>query len=610
MAIAAVVVLSLSRCANTRQGPTGGPKDTIPPVLLHTAPMANTINFKGDKITLTFNENMQVKDASKNVVLSPPALLRPVVRRSGHSINVILQDTLQRDRTYTIDFGSSLVDNNESNPYPPYKFTFSTGPVIDSMVFTGVVRDAFTQEPLAGMTVMLYENLSDTAIYKTMPVAIARTDAWGYFAVQNIAPRTYRMIAIEDKNSNYRYDAGSEKIAFLDSTVVPEETVSELPPLIDIKDTVALEARPFERFLFASKENAGKQYLVEYPQLGKRQFKLVFNQRNPEIHSFVINDIDSTGYVVESSRFGDTLTYWLTAPTLPDTLRATINYLKTDSLEQLSLTETLLKFSMKKDDKKKEEKKKEGEEEKPKLQPKIDFNLQNGMHRGITITFDALPVKIDTSKLALFKINTEKKTRTAEPFRWVRDTTSLLRFYVQAKWTTVTDYEFVADSAAFINLYGLVNDSTGRKITTPNPEKFCMITLNLSNASSQYIVQLLDKKKEKVQRESIVSGGKVVFDYLQAGDYCIRFIDDENRNGVWDPASVKENKQSEKVAFVRFTNSDVLTLKENFEVDHAVDVAKLFEPPQPHVHSHRLEQKHGENGEHHEETPAQEQNEN
>jgi len=588
LSIAATLLLCFGRCANTRQGPSGGPKDTIPPVLLRISPAQNTVNFKGDKIVLTFNENMQVKDVAKNVVLSPPSLVRPIVRRSGHSVRVLFQDTLQTNRTYSIDFGLSLVDNNESNPYPPFSVIFSTGPVIDSMIFTGKVRDAYSQEPLGGMTVMLFENMSDTAIYKTMPVAIARTDAWGYFAVQNIASRTYRMIAVEDKNSNYRYDPGSEKIAFLDSTVVPELTVAALPPLIDVKDTAALEARFFERFLYASKENVNRQYLADYPQLGARQFRLAFNQRHPEILSFTINDIDSTGYVVERSRFGDTLTYWLTAPTLPDTLRATINYMRTDSLDELSPTEALLRFSMKKEEPKNTRRKDE-EPETPKLQPKIDFNQQRGMHTGITVALDALPTQIDTSKITLFKVDDEKKTRTPEPYRWVHDTLSLLRFSIQAKWETVTDYELIVDSAAITDVYGLANDSLGKKFTTPNPDKYCMITLNLSNALSQYIVQLLDKKKERVLREMIATSGKVVFDYLQAGDYCIRFIDDENRNGVWDPANIKENKQPEKVAFVKFTNSDVLTLKENFEITQSVDVAKLFEPPQPrryHIHDH------------------------
>jgi hypothetical protein len=597
----AVFLLFLcSRCASTQAGPSGGPKDTIPPVLLKTSPQEKATFFNGKKIALTFNEYIALKEVSKNVVVSPPSLRKPVVQRRGKDIQVVFQDTLLQNRTYTIDFGKSLADNNEGNLYPPYRFIFSTGGIIDSMAFTGIVRDAYTLDPVENTTVMLYENLSDSAVYKELPVAIARTDSWGYFSVQNITPQTYRMYALEDKNSNYRYDAGSEKIAFLNTLAVPEHTVSMLPVITDVKDTAALEARPVERILLASAENVRKQFLVEYPQLGKRQFQLVFNQHYPVITCFMVDGINESDYVVQPSRFRDTLTYWLTSATVPDTLRAVIEYFKTDSLNNLSITEANLRFSLKKDDQAAQDKNKKNKndtvKEIPKLQPKIKFNEQLGMNRGVSISFDALPVRIDTAKITLFKID-EKKNRAKENFRWLPDTASLLHFQVQAKWSTVTNYELEVLPDAFSDVYGLANDTIVTKFTTPNPDKFCHITFDLSNVSTHYILQILTAKKDRVLREAFIDkAGKTTFEYLPSGEYHVRFIEDANGNGVWDACKMSTKTQPEKVVFMRFSGtSEALLLRENSELEQSVDVEKLFTPLMPapaggtETHEHKTE---------------------
>lgn len=573
-----LLAASFGRCASTQAGPSGGLKDTIPPVLLKTTPEQGAVHFDGKKIVLTFDEYIALKDVAKNVVVSPPSLQRPVVQRRGKNIQVIFQDdTLCTDRTYTIDFGSSLADNNEGNLYPPFRFVFSTGNIIDSMAFTGVLRDAYTMETIEGATVLLHEALTDSAVYTALPAAVARTDGWGYFSIQHIAPRPYRMYAIEDKNSNYRYDPG-ERIAFLDSAFMPAITVAALPTITDATDTAALLQRPVERLLLAAKETVGKQFLSEYPQTGKRQFNLVFNQRNPVILSLSLNGIDSTGYVIERNRFSDTLTCWITAPTLPDTLRGMLNYLKTDSLNNLSPTEVLLRFMYKEPEESADTKKKDDAEKPPAWTPKIDFNQQTGMTAGVVVSFETLPTHIDTTRLTLFKLNAEKKTRLPETFIWQPDSLSLRRFFIRAKWTTGTDYELEALPEAFTEVYGRSNDSLVYKFTTPNPDKFCHIALMLSNVSSHYIIQVLDTKKERVLREVRTDkAGKILFEYLPAGEYCFRFIDDENRNNVWDPGEVLAKRQPEKVAFLTLPDGkDVLTLRENSEIEQDVDVAALF----------------------------------
>ena len=129
-----------SSCANTHGSPTGGPKDTIPPIVLATVPDSNSTNVPRDvksSITLTFNEYIQLVDASKNILLSPPQKKRVKTRLKGKSLIVSFEEPLDSNKTYTIYFGSALADNNEGNVLSNYAYSFSTGAVLDSMLYSG-----------------------------------------------------------------------------------------------------------------------------------------------------------------------------------------------------------------------------------------------------------------------------------------------------------------------------------------------------------------------------------------------------------------------------------------------------------------------------------------
>ena len=186
----------LSRsCANTTTPPGGGPKDTIPPVLVKVIPDQYATGFplvKG-KVTLQFDEYTVIKNSS-DIFLSPPTKKKPLAAVKGKGIVVTMQDTLQSDRTYTIDFGQALADNNEGNLAPRYVYTFSTGDVIDSMYFTGSIVDCQTLKPAAKMLVAAYTDLSDSACFNVFPDAASRSDDWGFFTLRNIKPAEYRRL--------------------------------------------------------------------------------------------------------------------------------------------------------------------------------------------------------------------------------------------------------------------------------------------------------------------------------------------------------------------------------------------------------------------------------
>ena len=190
-------------CANTTQPPSGGPKDTIPPVITKLSPMPGSVNVPTHKTKLvfTFNEYVKIKDAN-GVFLSPPLEKKPKASISGKSVVVTFESDLDSATTYTLDLTGAIADNNEGNLFPGYTLVFSTGSQIDSMCLTGLVQDCNTIMPMKGATVLLYKDQSDSAVFLKRPVAAAKTDDWGFFSIRNIQDTLYRVYAIKDENNN------------------------------------------------------------------------------------------------------------------------------------------------------------------------------------------------------------------------------------------------------------------------------------------------------------------------------------------------------------------------------------------------------------------------
>ena len=166
MLLAAVtVVTAVASCAKMGQ-PDGGWYDETPPVIVRTTPQDKGVNVSQRKINIYFDEYIQVDNPTEKVVISPPQIEQAEIQASGKKIEVELKDSLKPNTTYTVDFSDAITDNNESNPLGNYTYTFSTGDHIDTLEVAGYVLDAQNLEPIKGILVGLYSNLSDTALTK------------------------------------------------------------------------------------------------------------------------------------------------------------------------------------------------------------------------------------------------------------------------------------------------------------------------------------------------------------------------------------------------------------------------------------------------------------
>jgi hypothetical protein len=134
-----------------------------------------------------------------------------------------IADTLKENTTYTVYLGDAISDNNEGNPINSFEFAFSTGSTIDTLTLKVSVVNSFTQKPVEGALIMLYSSLTDSLPYNSLPVHIAKTNKKGEFKVNNLKYNDYKLVAITDANSNYKYNQGAEEIAFLDKPLKKED---------------------------------------------------------------------------------------------------------------------------------------------------------------------------------------------------------------------------------------------------------------------------------------------------------------------------------------------------------------------------------------------------
>ena len=335
--LCAAMLLLSARCARIGR-PEGGPRDSAPPVLLKTQPAYGAVYFKKKRVRLTFNEYVLLKDQSKQFLMSPPAAKLPTLMIRGKSVVVEFNAPLADSVTYLLDFGNSIVDNNEGNVFPRYHFAFATGGAVDTMRMTGLALDAATGEPLAGAYVCLYQTDNDSIVLKERPSHIARSDRWGFFVLQNIKPVPYKVVLLSDENKNYRYDAGQEAIGFFDGSVNPHDLY---PPRQWLADTLPPDTgsqREPQFIVRAFTEEVQKQFLAGAQRRERKAFTLTFNAPFPAIDSIRAAGVDFSKMLRENSPKRDTLTYWLldTARSLPDSLTLAFVYLKTDTLGNLA----------------------------------------------------------------------------------------------------------------------------------------------------------------------------------------------------------------------------------------------------------------------------------
>ena len=592
-----------SRCANIMT-PDGGPKDTIPPVIIKLQPDNFATNFKEKKIYIEFNEFVQIKNQNKEMFTSPAMKKAPLLNIRGKGIVITIRDTLKENTTYAIDLGSAIRDNNEGNPLNAMRFVFSTGDKVDSMMCSGYTADSYKADSVSRTFLWFYiaDSLPktpgyDSTIFNRKPDVIARAQNNGIFIAQNLKPVNYRIYAIGDKNDNQLYEPGTDMVGLLDTVYNP----AKMPEFAIWFDSLRMypTAEPQLYFRMFTDKAFVNQRLVDAQRPEQKKAMLYFNDNYPRIDSLIFDNIPSDKVLMDPQTNGrDTMALWFNVPAeeLPDTIKGKIVYFRHDSLRQLSKTREPLKLAWKLVETKEQQKERERiekEKEKAKAEGreykdpnaknlfslKISAGKEVNPERGFDITFGSPAVQFDTTAMEIAMVD-EKKQKT--PIKWhlERDSMNMCRWQVVAEWKEKCNYSLYIPKHSITDVMGYQNDSTVMEFATYDPEKFATVSLNVEGAGrSSYIVLLTDNSGKTLQELKGVKNGKYRFNYVTPGDIRLRIIEDKNSNGQWDAGDVIAGLQPERAeSYFNDRGEDLFTTKMNWDFEINLDMSKIFLP--------------------------------
>ncbi len=572
-------------CANTTTPPSGGPKDTIPPVLVKVSPLPGTVNVPVHKtqIKFTFNEYVTVKDAN-NVFLSPPLEKRPKTRLSGKSLIVSFESDLDSNTTYTLDITGAIGDNNEGNMFPGFTLVFSTGSVIDSLCMTGLVQESTNLKPVKGATVLLYKDHADSAVFLHRPVAASKTDDWGFFSIRNIQDTLYRVYAIRDVNNNNMYDPDSETIAFLDTLFRPRTVYNDSLyefMKFDMKDTLLCLDRKEDIELNLFREKPSKQLIVKKERVGPRTAYLTFMAPEAVIHSLRIKGLPKDRLITQFNPLKDSLEIWVNDQRkMPDTLFLQINYDKTDTTGALLPTDELVKLAL--DKKMRAEAMKSSRRD---LKHEDTIAVFSSVAEGATVEqygfqleFKYPLIEAAWDSLRFRSVN-PRQQESFGTYTVTRDSTNLRRYTIMPDEVLKPgfDYYLKIPYRKFRDVNGFYNDSTELKVTLPKDDKLSSLALEITGVHNRYLVDLLSEKRDKVIRSFIIDADQtVLFPYLKAGSYCIRITEDLNRNGLVDTGNLLAHRQPEKVKFFKLDDQFLIKIPERTELVQQLNLEEMF----------------------------------
>lgn len=380
--------------------PSGGARDEDPPRFVSANPAPGSVNVDSTNVTIsiTFNELVNVKNAFEKVVLSPPGKSVPRVSTRGRRVLVNSTDTLLPNTTYTIDFGDAIEDNNEANILSGFAYTFSTGPVLDSLRISGMVLGAEDMEPQQGVFVGAYTTTADSAFLKMPLERLARTDELGRFVIRGLRDTTYRLFALKDLDNDKHFANPEEDIAWFEDTIRPTseriQTHDTIRNLYDgTVDTIVerIRTRFLPNNILLRMFNTGikPQYLVSYTRPDSTKLNFIFNspsERQPKV-SLANDSIFTDPLIAETSVGNDSLTIFLPRElAIRDTLQLAIEYTNTDvatgTPRIVNDTVKLMKPKVEKQKEKKKKKKKKKKKEKISDDSENSGNSENSESSG------------------------------------------------------------------------------------------------------------------------------------------------------------------------------------------------------------------------------------
>ncbi|PKP27236.1 MAG: hypothetical protein CVU06_02890 [Bacteroidetes bacterium HGW-Bacteroidetes-22] len=579
---ALIVLLLTSGCA-TKGMLGGGPKDSKAPVVLMEEPPHGSIYFKGDEIAITFDEFVKLKDASKNILVSPPLKEQPDYKLRGKTLVIKFNEPLTDSTTYCVFFGDAIIDITEGNALSGYSYVFSTGPVIDSLNISGTIKDAYTGLAVENTFAGLYLlgdtlNVPDSIAMKQAPRYITRCNKDGTFRLGYIAPGRYMVFALNDQNGNYFYNPYSEAFAYVDSVVGLQYPVNDT--ILDINtaytdttkaislsgeavstpiDTIALEADTtvsvippyvgpdFHMWLFTEQDSIQRITSKERTEADAIRITYRYPLIKPRVS--ILNS-DSIGRVFTVfNAFSDTIYLWTPAP-LCDTVHINI----TDDNGRCDTIKLLSKKHAS------TVRRGRGVSQGEHLLIKSNLSGQRLPHfKKLMLLFNQPVALIDTTRCSFVA-----GTDTLSPVFRQMDSTAM-KFELVYKFEQNKLHKLFTGDSTFKSITGLYSIKSSFNFTTSTIEDLGLLRIKLTTnkPSVNHILQWLDDKSRVLVTHSFTSDTTFTIANQMPGKYTLKVILDNNRNNRWDTGQYMKLIQPEATR----TKEPAIEIRANWELE-------------------------------------------
>lgn len=527
-------IVVISGCAK-RGSPSGGPVDSIPPVLINASPKINSTNFDSKEIRLTFDEFVKLDKVEEQLIISPPIdkssyEVKPL---SGVTKKVFLEfiDSLETETTYSINFGNSIKDNNEGNPLTFFSYTFSTGETIDSLYVRGNISDAFDRDTDNYISIHLYRIdsvFNDSIIFNNRPTYVSNSLDSTSYQFKNLKEGKYLIVAIKDIDNNYFFDPFYDKIGFIDSLItLPQDSIINFK--LFKEETSLIWDKPH----FINSEKIGFGYY------GKLDLK------NIKIESSIP---DSVQYTYTKERESDTLIFWLSKNSF-DSLN--FNLIEKDTTKLVTV-----KFDRAKDT----------------LIDSLSINpkTSNVIHLKETFKLSSnIPLKkIEDSLITIRDIDSLIIPFTTS----IND--NLDQIEIEFEVSPSDNYRLFILPEAIKDIRGVSNDTLQYNVVSQTLEDYGNVYLDVvRNSESKFILHMIDSNGDIIREFKNVNLDTTYnFDYVRPGKYTFRLIEDANNNDIWDTGNYLKKIKPESVYY--FANE--LEVRANWDLNETFNLNQIL----------------------------------
>ena len=506
--------------------PTGGPKDVTPPKVVSEKPENGSVNFSGKTIKITFNEFVTLNNPIENIIFSPLVKGNIDYSTQGKSVIVKILDTLQKNTTYNIFFSDCIQDFREGNKLEGYNFAFSTGDSIDRYVVFGKVSNAETNKPEPGCFVMLYKNDIDSLPLTNSPDYLTKTNEQGLFVFYHLKPNNYKIFALKDINSDYKYNLPNELIAFADNTV--EAKFYATDSLFKADTAAFVNLRLFQE--------ADTVQLLS-PYLNHQKGIYHFPYKNPvQNFDFQIKNSIDIDYFLRINPTRDTLSLYLKT-FFTDTA---IVYIHADN--QIDTVELFPYKTTQRSGKKQQ------------IQTeKLNITVSNkdNLYAPTLLNF-SYPLKPADSVEMLIIATLRSGKDTTVTFISVPDS-FVMQIPVPYKFEPKINYTVRFRDSLFFGYDEATNDSLVSSFSKKTEKDYGNLIIHYKTDSkndTDFIVELQSSGQKTIRKDIISSSKTIEYKHLLPGSYKIKVIEDKNRNGKWDTGNYRKRLQPETIFFI------------------------------------------------------------